>query len=256
MKRFVRILFAIILIYSFAFSVSAKENVSFIAENTSTKNNRIFSISVSGKGDEILSAVKFVFEYDGNSIEYRKINVADQNTIIKEVEEKGRLSLILLNEKGIDLSNSPQLFTVNFKAENMSKNQEITFAVSDCVNSKLQSFNATGGKCVVTYLGNAEDDKNSGNGSSGRTDKLPENEGSYSEDEYFENYGEQENINQPDNEDRNTLNVSEKDNTFKVFLSGAVIVLVLVIIGGVLYHLGRMSMKKENNNENKNNGEE
>lgn len=249
MKNFVSILFAVILILSFAFSVSAKGNVSFSAENTTTKNNRIFSISVRGNGDEILSAVKFVFEYDGNAIEYRKINPTDQNTIIKEAEEKGRLTLILLNEQGIDLSNSPQLFTVNFKAENLSKNQEITFTVSDCVNSKVESFNATGGKCLVTYLGNAKDDEDSNGNSSGRTDKTNENDNLNSKDEDFDNYGEQENINQQNNEESNTLNVREKDNTLQIFISGAVFVIVLGIIGGILYHLGRRSAKKDNSKQ-------
>lgn len=267
MKNFSRILFVsitVILILCCAFTANAQEKVAFSAENTSTKNNRIFSISVSGNGDEILSAVKFVFEYDGNAIEYRNINSANDSSIIKEVEENGRLSLIFLNEKGVDLSTNPQLFTVSFKAENMSKNQEINFSVSDCVNSRVESISATGGKCLVTYLGNAEDDEDSDGNSSGRTDRVSANGSSgsvISEDEEsdtfnengdYDEYGEQENINsqgdyiQDDDESNgNILSVTQKDNTLKIFLSGAFIVIALAVICGVLYHLGRMSMKKK-----------
>lgn len=285
MKKLSKILFisvAVILFYSVMFSANAAETIRFNAGNVSTKNNRIFSIPVSGNGNESLSAVKFVFEYDTNAIEFRKINVTDKNSIVKEVEENGKLSLIFLNEKGVNLSNSQQLFTVSFKAENMSKNQEINFSVSDCVNSKVQSVNATGGKCIVTYLGNAPDDEEDSNGSSsgktgntskttGKTSSNGNTSNSNSKYEEFENsdeyddyqeYGDQENINsQNDNdnqydEDGNILKVNEKDNTLKVFLSGALIVLVLVVIGGVLYHLGRKSKERENKNEKEDDQEE
>lgn len=268
MKYFSKILFIfvlIILLSSFVFPVNAAETISFKAGNTGAKNNRIFSIPISGSGYETLSAVKFVFEYDNNSIEYRKINVADKSSIVKEADENGKLSLIFLNEKGINLSNTKQLFTIDFKAENLNKNIEIKFSVSDCVNSSVQSVNATGGNCVVTYLGDApEDEEDSDNKSSGRTNANGNSGNSYSEDGEYENsgenngyedYGDQENINSQNGENDqnyqydeqgNLIKVDESDNTLKIFLSGAVIVIVLAVICCVLYHLGRKSRENEN----------
>lgn len=275
LSKILLVLVAVILLCCSVFSSYAAESIKFNAGNSSTKNNRIFSIPISGNGNETLSAVKFVFEYDTNAIEFRKINVTNENSIVKQAEVNGKLTLIFLNEKGVDLSNSQQLFTVSFKAENMSKNQEIKFSVSDCVNSKVKSVNAAGGKCLIKYLGNApdyEDDSNnnssgrndnnsnrtgnaSGNGNSGSSSITDEQFGNSDEYGDFQDYGDNEFINSQNDdanqydEDGNILKVYEKDNTLKIFLSGAMIIIVLVIICGVLYHLGRKSKVKENNIE-------
>lgn len=150
-RKFLAAITALLLLWR-CFAASGAEKASFSAEDITTKDNRIFAMTLRGEGSQTLSAVKFDFTYNGEVIEFRDTNSLDDESMVKTSEEEGHLCLIFLNENGIDLSNGTELFTVNFKAEGLREAQQIGFTVSDCVNSAVESFSASGGECTVSLI--------------------------------------------------------------------------------------------------------
>ena len=259
------ILTAVLLLLTGTFSASALETSAFTAQDTSTKNNRIFTITISGKGKTNLSAVKFDFTYDSYYIEFRSAKGCDDDTVVKFYEEKGHLKLIFLNEKGVDLSDNPELFTVDFKAENMTSPQQIAFTAADCVNSSVETVEAVGGVCNVSLIdsGTLTSSAAKGSASSGKSSSAVSSDSSTSaksrgenEDDKAENADNSGSGNQEKSGDnKEQLNVSdgsekflsvgEKDNTLQIFASGAVIMFLLIALCGVSYHIGKKSGNKD-----------
>lgn len=269
-KLFSMLISAVLFFYLFCFSASAA--AVFSAEDAQTKNNRIFTVTLSGTGDEVLCAARFDFTYDYGAVEFRSAKAADSGSAVKYYEEEGCLRLIFLNENGVDLSGGRQLFTVDFKAENLTEDRVIDFTVSDCVNAGVESFDCTGGSINVTLTESGEasfeeDSENSGASSKGESGlSISASAGVYSSPEAsaadgFEtanpgseadNPAEGEIIAadgvQSASESGDTFaRVGESDDTAAVFAAGAVITAALIAVFGIAYHIGR----KENEGASK-----
>ena len=271
MIRFIKNLFSVfisLVIFASGFSVFASESVCFTAQDISTDNNRIFTLTISGKGTEALSAVTFDFNYNSDAIEFRDADALDENSTLKAYEEPGKLKLIFLNENGVDLSEGAELFTVDFKAENLTDSEKISFSVSDCVNSNIESFNASGGECTVSLTESTASsvsatksiqDKgenssaSSGNSTSAKTYSAVTETDSINRENTDANISFQnsenavqaeEQINNGENRE-SFLSVGEKSNTVRIFVAGAVIMCVFIAVCGIAYHIGRKSKTKD-----------
>lgn len=256
MKKLLVVFVVAILLVSCSFIAFGAEKVTFSAEDTSTKNNRIFTLTIKGTGNEKLSAGRFDFTYNSDFIEFRQAKATADNSKIKTRQNGGRLHLIFLNEKGIDLQNSPELFTIDFKAQNLTAAQEIAFEVSDCVNNKVESVSATGGKAVVSLMGGAVTDtatsKNNATSEKATTasnQKAAANEKSDSE-ETAQAVQNEELQNSPEQTEK-MLVVGERDNTLQIFAAGGVMMFVLISLCAVSYHIGKKSKDKDENSDEK-----
>ncbi len=255
-KRLISALLLIFVAVFGGFTVFSAQIPEFYAEDTAVKNNRIFSVTVNGTGDKILSAAKFDFIFDENSVEFRDITPAYDNARIKYSILGGRLTVIYLNEKGVDLLSGAALFTVDFKAQNLTGDTYVDFNPTDCVDVNAEGFEASGGKCKVTLLSSqqqepqektaeksasakagAKTSKGQG-GSSG--DGTNSSENGVADNQPQGNAAE----NSPSERD-GFVSVSSRDNTAFVFAAGAVLMFVLVSVCFISYHIG----KKHPNND-------
>lgn len=237
--------------------VGAAEKTQFFAEEVTTKNNRIFTLTVYGQGKESLSCASFAFSYDSRVFSYREARTADENATVKVKEQDGKLSLIFLHPKGTDLSESPKLFELDFKAEQLETDSVISFAPSDCVNADVESFEATGGNCTVSLLetqtaksvkktvknssGTAKENKTAGTSVSkisGGQSGGEETDSAYSAQLNPEN-AEASGI------QKELLVVGARDNTWVLLAAGAAFMTVLLIVCAVAYRIGRNQKKPE-----------
>lgn len=276
MKR----LFSLIALAAFIFCIgcfsASASGVLFSATDVETKNNRIFTVTVSGSGPEALCAAQFDFTYNSSIIEFRSAKAADSGSAVKFHEDNGSLRLIFLNENGVDLSESPQLFTVDFKAENLTEEQTISFTVSDCVNFSVENFAASGKSIRVALpesttassATKSSQSEESGSALSGKISAATvpsetaagthsgvqeesaqgENSGGQTASESSHIYAAEaaeDSRRQPDGE--SLVSVDAKNNTVAIYLAGAVIMAVLIAIFGIAYHIG----KKGNNSDKK-----
>ncbi len=234
-----------IVIFSFSITVQAEEVVRFNLNDTASKNNRIFTITVSGDGDENISVGTFVFEYNADVIKFRDVNKINDTSKVKFKEEVGKLTVIFLDEKGVDLSKSAKLFTVDFKAENFTAPQEIALITADCVNKNVESFDSIGGKSTVSVIGKTSDDKEqSANSSETSQDKTESTEEKVSSSYDTENQQMIQSVvtdTNAENVQNSVLKIEAKDNTWSIFLSGAGLMLALVIIVTLAFYVGRKS---------------
>lgn len=263
MKKQLCLLVVLGLIFCCSFTTVAQEKISFSAEDTSTKNNRIFTLTIKAVGNEKLSAATFDFTYNSDFIQFRQAKSQDENTKIKTSENGGKLKLIFLNEKGVDLQENPELFTIDFKAENILVAQEIAFKVTDCVNSNVESVSATGNKATVSLIDNASSNEtgskskfSSEKSASSTKEKVVANESNNTKtEETQETYQgantATQNVEQADanNQNEKLLVVGERDNTLQIFAAGAVMMFVLVSVCAVSYHIGRKSKDKDENSK-------
>lgn len=263
-KLFSMLIPAVLLINLLSLSVSAE--AVFSGEDIETKNNRIFTVTVSGDADETLCAARFDFAYDGDAVEFRDAGAVDGDSAVKYYEEEGCLHLIFLNEKGVDLSGGRQLFTVDFKAEGLTETEVIDFTVSDCVNVDVESFDCTGGSVKVTLPerdgeASSAPESESGGASFENTDSSASSASARartysraeesSEAEGAEEAKEKENS--PAGGEITVSNVAQSEaqggsdfagigksmDTSSVFAAGAVITAVFIAVFGIAYHIGR-----------------
>ena len=251
MKKLFKILsIVLIVIFSFSISIQAKEVVQFDLNDTASKNNRIFTLTVSGNGGQNLSVGTFVFEYNADVFKFRDVNKVQDNSKVKFKEETGKLTVIFLDDNGVDLSKSAELFTVDFKAENFIKPLEITLIISDCVNENAESFDAVGDTCKVSVIGNATAD-NSSNTTSNEKSDTAENATESKNDNIIatdnitateiQQNGQTNQNEIVQNAENSVLQIVSKDNTVQVLLTGAGFMLALMLVVVLAFYIGRKS---------------
>lgn len=237
--------------------VCAAEKVQFSIEDTTTKNNRIFTLSVYGQGEERLSCASFEFSYDSQIFFFREARAVDENATVKVKEQDGKLSLIFLHPKGVDLSENPELFQLDFKAEQLENDSAVLFLPSDCVNADVQSFEAEGGSCTVSLFENqtAKSVTKTVKSSSGTAKENKTARTSVSKTSGGQSGGEEtqpaynaelrpEKV-EASGVQKELLVVGAKDNTWVLLTAGAAFMTVLLIVCAVAYRIGRSQKKPE-----------
>lgn len=252
-KIFASILLSALLM-SLGFSAQCAENVSFYAEDAVTDNNRIFTLAFCGKGEETLSAVKFVITYDNSTVDFRDASVLSDKAKLDFNSEEGCLSIIYLNQDGVDLSHGEELFTVDFKAENITEETTFDFSVFDCVTNTLDTVPAQGGSCKALLASSSANSSagtkktakaSSSVGTAGKSSQALKSDDSLEnskDDNGTENLqkiqAEPEKSQSGDGEIQR-LSVSKGDNYLSAFICGGVIMFVLLAVSGISYHIGR-----------------
>lgn len=250
MKKLFKILsIVLIVIISFSISIQAKEVVQFDLNDTASKNNRVFTLTVSGNGGQNLSVGTFVFEYNADVFKFRDVNKVLDNSKVKFKEETGKLTVIFLDDNGVDLSKSAELFTVDFKAENFIKPLEITLTTVDCVNKNAEGFDALGDTCKVSVIGNTTAD-NSSNATSNKKSDTAENATESKTDNIatdnitateVQQNGQTNQNEIVQNAETSVLQIVSKDNTVQVLLTGAGFMLALMMVVVLAFYIGRKS---------------
>ncbi len=265
-KSIIKILSMVIIAVScFSFTAMAQELTSFTIDDVSSKNNRIFTTTVSGNGKDTITVGTFVFDYDPEVIAFRDVNKIYDSTTVKYTDNYGKLTVFFLDETGVDLSSLSELFTVDFKAENLTNNTQITLSTADCINTTAEEIQSKCNGCTVSLItatsaGNsaessssktqsskAESSANSSakssNVTSNATNNQPQKSNNNSQKTTAENNIPQENT---DSKSK-TFNVFAKDNNLKTFMIGAVAMLIIITVLAITYFIGKNSNNGKNN---------
>lgn len=134
--------------------------------SVSVKNNRLFDVQISITSAKSLTASTFTLEYDSTAVEFRSVSTAQNSCVVKATDKNGKATAIFLSGSGINLKDSPVLFTAKFKSIK-SGNTNIKISASDCVNGKVKNFTPPkSATCKVTITGSASSDSSSGKSSS------------------------------------------------------------------------------------------
>ncbi len=247
MKSIAKILSLIIIaVFSFSFTVQAQELTHFTLEDVSSKNNRIFTLTVSGNGNDTITVGTFVFDYNPEVIAFRDVNKIYDSTTVKYTENHGKLTVFFLDEKGVDLNSPSELFTVDFKAENLTDSTQITLSTADCINTSAEEIQSKSDGCSVSLItaNSAESSSSKIASSTADKPKVTDNQTQKSNntkttkpDETTQNNVAQDNT----DSQNNTFKVFAKDDNLKIFMIGAVAMLIIITVLAIAYFIGKNS---------------
>lgn len=147
-------LFSIILILISVLQISltsafATESVSFEMQNADMKPNRLFSVALSAKSVNRLSAATFEFTYDPDYIEFRKVKTVNNGSKIQVNKKSGKVKVVFLNSNGQNISGGSDVLTLDFKTIKEGT-AYIDYTVNQCVDSDVNFMDV--GSCTASCI--------------------------------------------------------------------------------------------------------
>lgn len=128
---------------------SATESVSFKMQNADMKPNRLFSVALSAKSVNRLSAATFEFTYDPDYIEFRKVKTVNNGSKIQVNKKSGKVKVVFLNSNGQNISGGSDVLTLDFKTIKEGT-AYIDYTVNQCVDSDVNFMDV--GSCTASCI--------------------------------------------------------------------------------------------------------
>lgn len=147
-------LFSTLLIFIAVLQISltsafATESVSFEMQNADMKPNRLFSVALSAKSVNRLSAATFEFTYDPDYIEFRKVKAVNNGSKIQVNKKSGKVKVVFLNSDGQNISDGSEILSFTFKTLKTGTTY-IDYTVEQCVNSDVNFIDV--GSCTASCV--------------------------------------------------------------------------------------------------------
>lgn len=130
-------------------SAFATESVSFEMQNANMKPNRVFSVALSAKSVNRLSAATFEFTYDPDYIEFRKVKTVNNGSKIQVNKKSGKVKVVFLNSDGQNISDGSEILSFTFKTLKTGTTY-IDYTVEQCVNSDVNFIDV--GSCTASCV--------------------------------------------------------------------------------------------------------
>lgn len=130
-------------------SAFATESVSFEMQNADIKPNRLFSVALSAKSVNRLSAATFEFTYDPDYIEFRKVKTVNNGSKIQVNKKSGKVKVVFLNSEGQNISGGSDVLTLDFKTIKEGT-AYIDYTVNQCVDSDVNFMDV--GSCTASCV--------------------------------------------------------------------------------------------------------
>lgn len=230
-------------------SAFATESVSFEMQNADMKPNRLFSVALSAKSVNRLSAATFEFTYDPDYIEFRKVKAVNNGSKIQVNKKSGKVKVVFLNSDGQNISDGSEILSFTFKTLKTGTTY-IDYTVEQCVNSDVNFIDVGSctASCVRIYknasgtVGGASissnNNKNSTRSTTGKGGKS-------------KHQTEPTTVNASDDKyiDYNPI----KDKQIKFFLAGMGITAGCLAVLSVAYAIGKKSAQKKAEKEKNHN---
>jgi len=237
-------LFSIILILTVLLQISltsafATASVSFEMQNADMKPNRLFSVALSAKSGNRLSAATFEFTYDPDYIEFRKVKAVNNGSKIQVNKKSGKVKVVFLNSKGQNISGGSDVLTLDFKTIKEGT-AYIDYTVNQCVDSDVNFMDV--GSCTASCIRiykNASGTVSGGiSSSSNKNSTQATGKGGKSK-----HPTEPTTVNASDDEyiDYNPI----KDRQIKFFLAGMGITAGCLAILAVAYAIGKKQLRRK-----------
>ena len=148
-KLFSTLLILIAVLQISLISVFATESVIFEMQNADMKPNRLFSVALSAKADNRLSAATFEFTYDADYIEFRKVKAVNNGSKIQVNKKSGKVKVVFLNSDGQNISGGSDVLTLDFKTLKEGTTY-IDYTVNQCVDSDVNFMDV--GSCTASCV--------------------------------------------------------------------------------------------------------
>lgn len=228
-------------------SAFATESVSFEMQNADMKPNRLFSVALSAKSVNRLSAATFEFTYDADYIEFRKVKTVNNGSKIQVNKKSGKVKVVFLNSDGQNISDGSEILSFTFKTLKTGTTY-IDYTVEQCVNSDVNFIDVGSctASCVRIYK-NASGTVSGGSSSSSNKNSTQATGRS----------GKSKHPTEP-----TTVNASDdkyidynpiKDKQIKFFLAGMGITAGCLAVLSVAYAIGKKSAQKKAEKEKNHN---
>lgn len=130
-------------------SAFATESISFEMQNADMKPNRLFSVALSAKSVNRLSAATFEFTYDPDYIEFRKVKTVNNGSKIQVNKKSGKVKVVFLNSDGQNISDGSEILSFTFKTLKTGTTY-IDYTVEQCVNSDVNFIDV--GSCTASCI--------------------------------------------------------------------------------------------------------
>lgn len=148
-KLFSTLLIFIAVLQISLISVFATTSVSFEMQNADMKPNRLFSVALSAKSVNRLSAATFEFTYDPDYIEFRKVKAVNNGSKIQVNKKSGKVKVVFLNSDGQNISDGSEILSFTFKTLKTGTTY-IDYTVEQCVNSDVNFIDV--GSCTASCV--------------------------------------------------------------------------------------------------------
>lgn len=228
-------------------SAFATESVSFEMQNADMKPNRLFSVALSAKSVNRLSAATFELAYDPDYIEFRKVKTVNNGSKIQVNKKSGKVKVVFLNSDGQNISDGSEILSFTFKTLKTGTTY-IDYTVNQCVDSDVNFMDV--GSCTASCIRIYKNA--SGTVSGGISSSSNENS-----TQATGNGGKSKHPTEP-----TTVNASDdkyidynpiKDKQIKFFLAGMGITAGCLAVLAVAYAIGKKSAQKKAEKEKNHN---
>ena len=246
-KLFSTLLIFIVVLQISLISVFATTSVSFEMQNADMKPNRLFSVALSAKSVNRLSAATFEFTYDPDYIEFRKVKTVNNGSKIQVNKKSGKVKVVFLNSNGQNISDGSDVLTLDFKTIKEGT-AYIDYTVNQCVDSDVNFMDV--GSCTASCIRiykNASGTVSSGSSSSSNKNST----------QATGKGGKSKHPTEP-----TTVNASDdkyidynpiKDKQIKFFLAGMGITAGCLAVLAVAYAIGKKTAQKKAEKEKNHN---
>ncbi len=228
-------------------SAFATESVSFEMQNADMKPNRLFSVALSAKSVNRLSAATFEFTYDPDYIEFRKVKTVNNGSKIQVNKKSDKVKVVFLNSDGQNISDGSEILSFTFKTLKTGTTY-IDYTVEQCVNSDVNFIDVESctASCVRIYK-NASGTVSGGSSSSSNKNSTQ----ATGKNGKSKHPTEPTTVNASDDKyiDYNPI----KDKQIKFFLAGMGITAGCLAVLAVAYAIGKKSAQKKAEKEKNHN---
>lgn len=237
-------LFSIILILVALLQISltsafATTSVSFEMQNADMKPNRLFSVALSAKAGNRLSAATFEFTYNPDYIEFRKVKAVNNGSKIQVNKKSGKVKVVFLNSEGQNISGGSDVLTLDFKTIKEGT-AYIDYTVNQCVDSDVNFMDVGSctASCIRIYKNASGTVSGGSSSSSNKNSTQATGKGGKSK-----HPTEPTTVNVSDDEyiDYNPI----KDKQIKFFLAGIGITAGCLAILAVAYAIGKKQLRRK-----------
>lgn len=228
-------------------SAFATESVSFEMQNADMKPNRLFSVALSAKSVNRLSAATFEFTYDPDYIEFRKVKTVNNGSKIQVNKKSGKVKVVFLNSEGQNISGGSDVLTLDFKTIKEGT-AYIDYTVNQCVDSDVNFMDVGSctASCIRIYKNASGTVSGGSSSSSNKNSTQATGKGGKSK-----HPTEPTTVNASDDKyiDYNPI----KDKQIKFFLAGMGITAGCLAVLAVAYAIGKKSAQKKAEKEKNHN---
>lgn len=238
-KLFSTLLILIVILQISAVSTFATESVNFEMQNADMKPNRLFSVALSAKSDNRLSAATFEFTYDADYIEFRQIKAVNNGSKIQVNKKSGKVKVVFLNSDGQNISGGSDVLTLDFKTLKEGT-AYIDYTVNQCVDSDVNFMDV--GSCTASCIRIYKNASGTVSGGTSSTSKGKSTQAT-GKGGKSKHSTEPTTVKSSDKEYIDNNPVKERQITF--FLAGMGITAGCVVILAVAYAIGKKSAQKK-----------